>query len=95
MTILGPKSPIPTLAAAQMQRWALILSAYQYKIEYHGSSENSNADAMSRLPIGVAEPDPDSKIFLCSFLEELPIRARDIAEATRGDKILSQILKYT
>ena len=36
VTILGPKSAIPTLglAAARMQRWALILSAYHYKIEY-------------------------------------------------------------
>jgi len=27
-TILGPKKGIPTLAAARLQRWALILSAY-------------------------------------------------------------------
>ena len=32
MMILGPKTAIPTLAAARMQRWALTLSAYQYKI---------------------------------------------------------------
>ena len=41
MTILGPKTGIPTLAAARMQRWALILSAYQYKIEYQQSSKNA------------------------------------------------------
>ena len=58
-------------------------------------SENSNADAMSRLPVDAAEPDLDSEIFLCSFLKELPIRARDIGEATRGDKVLSQVLKCT
>ena len=47
MTILGPKTGIPILAAARMQRWTLILSAYQYKIEYRQSSKNANADAMS------------------------------------------------
>ena len=54
MTILGPKSATPTLAAARMQWWALILSAYHYKIEYRRSSENTDADTMSRLPVDVA-----------------------------------------
>ena len=95
MTILGPRSAIPTLAAARMQQWALILSAYHYKIEYRRSSENANADAMSRLPVDVPESEPDNEEFLCSFVEELPIRARDIGEATRVDKMSSQVLKYT
>ena len=63
-TILGPKTAIPTLS--RMQRWALILLAYQYKIEYRQSSQNANADAMSRLPVGDATPEPDSGM-LCSF----------------------------
>ena len=33
-TLLGPKNGIPTLTAARMQRWALLLSAYQYDIVY-------------------------------------------------------------
>lgn len=47
LTILGPKSP---LAALRMQRWALILMAYSYDIEYRRSADHSNADALSRLP---------------------------------------------
>ena len=78
-----------------MQRWALTLSAYQYKIEYRQSSQNANADAMSRLPVGDATPELDSGLFLCSFLEEIPVGARDIREATRVDPVLSQVLKYT
>ena len=34
VSLLGPKTGIPTLAAARMQRWALLLSGYQYDIEY-------------------------------------------------------------
>ena len=30
VTILGPKTAVPTLAAARMQRWAVILQAYNY-----------------------------------------------------------------
>ena len=32
-TIFGPKTNIPTLAAARLQRWAILLSAYQYNIQ--------------------------------------------------------------
>ena len=31
--ILGPKTAVPTLAAARMQRWAVILQAYNYQLE--------------------------------------------------------------
>ena len=31
--ILGPKTGVPALAAARLQRWALLLSAYSYDIE--------------------------------------------------------------
>ena len=49
--LFGQNKPIPTLAASCMQRWALILSAYNYKIEYCTSKANANADCMSRLPV--------------------------------------------
>ena len=43
-------------------------------------------------PDCVPESEP---VFLCSFVEEFPIRARDIGEATRVDKTLSKVLKHT
>ena len=39
--ILGPKSAVPTLAAARMQSWALVLSAYDYDLVYRRSEEHS------------------------------------------------------
>ena len=36
-TLLGTKSGITTLAAARLQRWALLLAAYQYDIEYRST----------------------------------------------------------
>ncbi len=44
-------SGIPTLASARIQRWALILGAYNYTIEYKPGAEHANADLFSRLPV--------------------------------------------
>lgn len=46
--ILGLKMGAPALAAARLQRWALLLSAYQYDIVYKASLEHANADGLSR-----------------------------------------------
>ena len=49
--ILGPKRGIPPLAAARMQRWGLLLSAYTYDIRYRPTAAHSNADGLSQLPL--------------------------------------------
>ena len=50
LAIFNIKSAIPTLAVVRMQRWALVLSAYDYDIEYKRSEDPANCDALSRLP---------------------------------------------
>ncbi|KAK4315872.1 hypothetical protein Pmani_012923 [Petrolisthes manimaculis] len=41
----------PTMASHRVRRWALTLSAYDYNIQYKKGKDNSNADALSRLPL--------------------------------------------
>ena len=48
--ILGPKKSIPPLAAARLLRWPVLLSAYQYNIEFCPTKEHCNADGLSHLP---------------------------------------------
>ena len=60
--ILGPKQGIPALAAARLQRWALILSAYEYNLEYMAGEENKEADMLSRLPMEVNVIDPNQEL---------------------------------
>ncbi|PIK58571.1 hypothetical protein BSL78_04477 [Apostichopus japonicus] len=95
-TILNPKSPIPTLAAARMQRWALILSAYTYNVEYRPSADHGNADALSRLPCNHKGHDMshEETIYHFSQVNDLPITSTDICEATRKDPVLSRVYDY-
>jgi len=44
-------SGVPTLASARIQRWALILGAYSYSIQYKPGPAHANADVFSRLPL--------------------------------------------
>ena len=41
--------------AAKIQRWSLYLSNFNYQFEYRKACENSNADALSRLPLSSTE----------------------------------------
>ena len=74
VTLLGPTTGVPTVAAARMQQWSLILAAYQYEIEYRKSAEHANADAVSRLVPLTTEEESETVV---SYVDELPITAGD------------------
>ena len=75
VTILGPKVGVPPLAATRMQRWSLILAAYQYEIEYRESAEHANADALSRLVLNAAIVERVQQCHVCAALGTFPSRA--------------------
>ena len=96
VTILGPKTGVPPLAAERMQRWSLMLAAYQYEIEYRKSAEHANAEALSRLvQASLEEQGEEEEVYLISYLEELPVTAREIAAATRKDPVLARVYDFT
>ena len=75
MAILGPKKGIPSLAAARLQRWAVLLSAYQYEIQFKPTQSHGNADALSRLPLQSEKSttaSEDTTIFNLAQIEALP-----------------------
>ena len=51
---------MPTLAAARLQLWALVLSAYNYDIVYNPTQEHANADRLSRLPVATRSTEEES-----------------------------------
>ena len=94
-TILGPMQGVPPIAAARMQRWALLLSAYSYSIRFRPTQAHGNADGLSRLPLtaetAVGNPE-DTTVFNVKQIQALPISAADVATATRKDPVLSKVL---
>ena len=81
--IFGPKNGIPSLAAARMQRWATVLSGYDYDIVYHSSKQNANADFLSRMPIkGVVDVHEDEIYCVNSVVDSLHVTAKDVAKMT-------------
>ena len=97
LTILGPKKQLPTLAAAQLQRWAVLLSAYQYDIEFRATEKHCNADGFSRLPVPPTQPKQDvapESVFNLMQIASLPVDAETLRRATGEDRVLSRVLTY-
>ena len=64
--LLGENKPISGTSIARMQRWAVILSAYNYEFKYREGVKHGNADASSRLPLKCYDReniDPDCTSF--------------------------------
>ena len=67
VTILGPKTGMPTLAAARLQIWAVMLSRHTYDIVYRKGSDMGHADALSRLPLTEEVKQSDLGGDVCSL----------------------------
>ena len=97
-TILGPKNGIPPLAAARLQRWALMLASYQYEIKFRPTTSHMNADCLSRLPVSyssLSDCSSISAVFNIHQIAALPVTAKQIALATQHDPVLSRVLHFT
>jgi RNase H-like domain found in reverse transcriptase/Integrase zinc binding domain len=88
--IFGPEKPVPPMAAARIQRWAMLLSAYRYTIKYRKGVDIGLPDYLSRNP-----EKEGSKVteVIATFreIDEVPLCHRDIARATEEDKILREV----
>lgn len=100
LTLFGEHKGLPTMAAARIQRWAIILSAYDYHIIYRQSEEHGNADGLSRVPLpettdaGTESMTAYLHALICEHLEEAPLCAKQISKATRKDAELSRLHRY-
>ena len=94
-TLLGPKTGIRPMTAARLQRWALLLSAYSYEIEFKRTHDHANADGLSRLPQGDRQPPAIHSAFMIGQIQALPVTSERLETETRHDPILSQVHAFT
>ena len=93
-TIFWPRKGVPMLAALRLQRWALILMAYDYDITYRRSEEHNNADFLSRAPTNVATENIELDVNYFTYTNDLPITAIEIGSATMKDPVLSRVKDF-
>ena len=95
ISLYGAHAKLPTLVAARLQRWALTLSAYNYKIEYRTGANNGNTDALSQKPLvqtnlDAQADDTTNNVF---NIETIPFNVSndEMVGETRKDRILSVV----
>ena len=102
VAIFSPNKQLPVLTAQRLQRYAIILMAYQYDIQYKPTKDHGNADGLSRLS---TETDTQFDHFesrenaeiVCSIeeaLDGLPITCERIQNETLKDSTLKSVLLY-
>ena len=96
-SLLAGNKPVPVQASGRIQRWALTLAAFEYTLEFRTTSQHSNADALSRLPLPEAPadvPTPAELVLLIQHLEETTVTASQIRQWTLHDPVLSKVSRY-
>ena len=98
LDLFGEDRAIPVMASSRVQRWALILAAYNYRLVHRAGKAHGNADAMSRLPLPESPgqvPTPGESVLLFDYLSESPVTSVEIQRWTSEDPDLSTVLDYT
>ncbi|XP_016335635.1 uncharacterized protein K02A2.6-like [Sinocyclocheilus anshuiensis] len=95
--LFAEKKPIPQMGSPRVQRWALLMSAYEYTMVYKSKDSHANADALSRLPLLEVEQNQSNKssqVLMLDMLEFEPISATQLKSWTNKDVLLSQVRNY-
>lgn len=95
--IFGPKFGLPVTAASRLQRYGTRLASYDFDIEFVKSNDNSNVDALSRLPLPTNRKtcDESDSVSYINYVEEsFPISAKEVALWTQKDIVLNKIKTY-
>ena len=107
LTILGPKKGLPTLAAARLQRWTIILTVYQYDLEFRSTQAHSSADGFFKATIAgtsqccmwkQGDGCTSSNSWVCVNLGQIeifPVDTDRLRHATQADPVLSKVCLYT
>ncbi|XP_055844677.1 uncharacterized protein K02A2.6-like isoform X2 [Episyrphus balteatus] len=101
ISIFHPHHRLPVMTVQRLQRWAIILMAYDYMIRYKPTEKHGNADCLSRLPQGpdlvfdeIEQDGPETTLQLEEITSNLPVLFEDVQKQTNRDKILQKVIKF-
>lgn len=105
LRIFGSKKGIPVYTANRLQRYALQLLLYDFKIAYVSTEKFGDADVLSRLIDQHAKPDEDFVVASITLEEDvrsivkesinaLPLSFRVVQQHTKSDPVLRKVLQY-
>jgi hypothetical protein len=102
LSVFGSKKGISAHAANRLQRWELILLAYDFEIEYRRTANFGQADALSRLidskkitgneDLVIAGVNEDIAIMQEGTMRQLPVSKKDIQIMTKEDSELRELI---
>ena len=94
--LFGKGKAIPINANARIQRWALLLSQFDFDLHYKVGKDNVIADALSRLPLEdedhLNSSIPAEYINLVESLGYNDISFKTIQLVTKRDSVLTQLI---
>ena len=93
--IFNPSKAIPTVAAARIQRWALFLMGYDFKIVRVSSEQNAAADFLSRSGCKSAEAETFDINAVHYIGAPPPIDKRRVLKASKQDPLLCELFNCT
>ena len=106
--LFGEHRDIPEMGCSRLQRWAILLSSYKYKIEYRATKQHCNADMCSRFPLSTEFDEGDqalrddvfacdvsevTDIFTTKFVDKDLINHTVISHYSRNDPEISKVIK--
>ncbi|XP_048480662.1 uncharacterized protein K02A2.6-like [Plutella xylostella] len=98
--IFGKNKGIPQTAASRIQRYAVLLAAYNFDIEFISSAKNYQADALSRLPLKNEDNRDASELpsydfsYLNYVEDNFPVTFQEVKSETIKDPLLSKVMNY-
>lgn len=97
--LLKAEKPTPALAAARIQRWALYLGGFRYKLQYWPGKLLLNADTLSRLPLQTPAPparsEPPEYVYALASFDDGTVSVEELKELTARDLLLAEVVEYT
>ena len=92
--LFGRTKPIPSNANARVQRWALLMSQFDYDLRFKAGKDNVVADALSRLPVsdsGLDSSTPYEYIHVVESFCNEDFNFENVKILTRSDPVLSKV----